>query len=146
MTLAPGRARLATSPVPSGSETAAKTIGITLVACLAASDACVTAVTMTSTSSRTSLRKSAEPVELTFREPFPDYDVLSIEMANLAACAGTPHRGASPRGRQIPDARDFSDCCAPAASGQAAAEPAMTLMNSRPSLPPPERRRVIVSV
>src|SRR5262249_40947081 len=53
VTLAPGRARLATSPAPTGSPTLTKTMGIVLVAFLAASEACVTTETMTSTSSWT---------------------------------------------------------------------------------------------
>ena len=53
MTLPPGRARLATMPVPSGSAATAKTIGMTDVACFAASDAAVPYVTITSTLSRT---------------------------------------------------------------------------------------------
>jgi hypothetical protein len=40
-TLAPGRARLVTSPAPTGSPTLTITIGIVLVAFLAANDACV---------------------------------------------------------------------------------------------------------
>ena len=38
MTLPPGRAKLATRPVPTGSAADAKTIGMTDVACFAASD------------------------------------------------------------------------------------------------------------
>jgi hypothetical protein len=48
--LPPGRARLATTPVPSGSEEIAKTIGMSEVACLAAAPP---TVSMTSTLSRT---------------------------------------------------------------------------------------------
>src|SRR5215469_1704495 len=53
VTLAPGRARLATRPAPTGSPTLTITIGIVLVAFLAANDACVTTETITSTLSRT---------------------------------------------------------------------------------------------
>ena len=49
VTLPPGCARLATSPVPTGSPTAAKTIGISEVACITVIIASVPAVTMTST-------------------------------------------------------------------------------------------------
>ena len=52
--LPPGRARLGTSPVATGSEMAPMTIGIVVVAFLAASDAGVPAVTMTSTFMATS--------------------------------------------------------------------------------------------
>src|SRR5262249_46207750 len=53
VTLAPGRARLATSPAPTGSPTLTITIGIVLVAFLAANDACVTTETIASTLSWT---------------------------------------------------------------------------------------------
>jgi len=53
VTFSPGRARLATSPLPNGSPTLTMTMGIVRVARLAARDACVTTVTMTSTLSRT---------------------------------------------------------------------------------------------
>ena len=49
VTLPPGRARLATSPVPTGSPAEAKTIGIVDVAFLTDMVAAVPAVTMTST-------------------------------------------------------------------------------------------------
>jgi len=49
VTLPPGRARLATRPVPTGSPAAAKTMGMTDVACMAAAIKLVPAVTMTST-------------------------------------------------------------------------------------------------
>jgi hypothetical protein len=50
----PGRARLPTNPDPTGSPTPTMTIGIAVVAFLAASVACPADVTMTSTFSRTS--------------------------------------------------------------------------------------------
>jgi hypothetical protein len=58
--LPPGRARLATKPVPTGSPVLTNTIGITDVACLAASVPGVASARMTSTLSRTnSAAKSA---------------------------------------------------------------------------------------
>src|SRR5262245_45454455 len=54
VTLPPGRARPLTSPLVTGSATPAKTIGMVLVACLAARAAGVFPVTMTSTLSATS--------------------------------------------------------------------------------------------
>jgi hypothetical protein len=51
--LPPGRARLATRPVPTGSPITAGTIGMTEVACCAAATSAVPCVTMTSTGSRT---------------------------------------------------------------------------------------------
>ena len=53
VTFPPGRARLATKPLRTGSAAPAKTIGITDVACFAAITAEVDAVTITSTLSRT---------------------------------------------------------------------------------------------
>ena len=52
MTLQPGRARLATRPLPTGSPAAAKTMGMTDVACFAATTDEVPSVTITSTLSR----------------------------------------------------------------------------------------------
>src|SRR5499427_2795714 len=53
VTLPPGRARLATSPLPNGSPAAVMTIGMVEVACLAASGARVPAAAITSTLRRT---------------------------------------------------------------------------------------------
>src|SRR5499425_1225021 len=54
VTFPPGRARLAMSPVPTGSRTVIMTMGIVSVAFLAAVTPCVPSDTMRSTSSRTS--------------------------------------------------------------------------------------------
>ena len=54
MTLPPGRERLSTSPILSGYEEVVITIGIVLVACLAARIACVPDATMMSGLSATS--------------------------------------------------------------------------------------------
>src|SRR5262245_38959691 len=66
VTLPPGRARLATRPVPTGSPAEAKTIGMTDVACLAARTGGVFCVRMTSTlrrmnSAAISAKRSACP-------------------------------------------------------------------------------------
>jgi len=53
VTLPPGRARLATTPAPTGSICAANTIGISVVACFAASTGADAQVTITSTLSPT---------------------------------------------------------------------------------------------
>jgi hypothetical protein len=55
VTFPPGRARLATSPLPTGSLTSDMTIGIVLVACWAAWVAAPLIATMTSTFERTRL-------------------------------------------------------------------------------------------
>src|SRR5262249_2999341 len=54
--LPPGRARLSTKPVPTGSDAAPNTIGMTVVACFAARVAGVATVTMKSTLQRIPLR------------------------------------------------------------------------------------------
>ena len=88
MTLPPGRARLATRPVPTGSAATAKTIGMTDVACFAARTAAVPAVTMTSTLSRTnsaaisakrSLRPSAQRYSIATVRP-------SIQPSSRSRC------------------------------------------------------------
>ena len=61
MTLVPGRARLSTRPAPTGSETLVTTIGMELVALLAANAGPVHATTMRSTLRRT--RSAARPVD-----------------------------------------------------------------------------------
>ena len=66
VTLPPGRAKLSTKPVPTGSPATAKTIGMTDVACLAATIAEFPDVTMTSTLRRTysaaiSAKRSSSP-------------------------------------------------------------------------------------
>ena len=59
MVLPPGCARLSTSPAPTGSAETATTMGIVLVACLAAFVGGVSTVTMTSTLRPTSSTASA---------------------------------------------------------------------------------------
>ena len=84
-TLAPGRARLATSPAPKGSPTLTKTIGIVLVAFLAASDACVTTETMMSTFELDQLRrKRAQPIKLPIGKSILDDDVAPLDITKLA--------------------------------------------------------------
>src|SRR5215831_14424147 len=66
VTLPPGRARLATRPLATGSSTSAITIGMTDVACFAATTGAAECVTMTSTLSRTnsatiSAKRSVRP-------------------------------------------------------------------------------------
>ena len=61
------------------------TIGIVLVAPLAASDACVTSRNDDVDLELHQLRrKIGKPVELSFREPILDDDVLSFDIAELA--------------------------------------------------------------
>lgn len=81
---APGRARLATSPDPTGSETATMTIGIVPVASLAARDACRHHRNNDVDLERDQLCcKLGKPFELPFREAALDDDVLSLHIAKL---------------------------------------------------------------
>ena len=75
MTFPPGRARLATSPLPTGSPTLTMTIGIVPVACLAATTFCAAGATMTSTLRRT--RSAASAGSLSYR---PSDERCSIRM------------------------------------------------------------------
>jgi hypothetical protein len=83
VTLPPGRAKLTTSPVPSGSDTAAKTIGIVLVACLAASVAGNRRHNDINFKPDQFLSKGTKPIKVTFCKPVLDYDVLSLDIAKL---------------------------------------------------------------
>jgi len=106
VTLPPGRARLATRPVPTGSDAAAKTIGMTDVACFAAITTTVADVTMTSTLSRT--------------------NSAAISAARSRLPSAQPTRWLSAAGvapPKYPMVGSFAGCCARAASGHAAAAP-----------------------
>jgi len=126
VTLPPGRAKLAIRPVPTGSPAAPKTIGMTDVACLAATIASVADVTMTSTLSRTnsvaisakrSGRPSAQRYSIVMVRP-------SIQPSSRRRCtkAAThwPWDVGVPATRN-PIVGSGPACCAFAASGHAAA-------------------------
>src|SRR5262249_16518586 len=98
----PGRARLATRPLPTGSSTSAKTIGMTDDACFAAT-AAFPPVTMTSTLSRTnsaaisakrSLRPSAQRYWIATVRPSiqPSFVRTLPKTASPCAPAGGPRR------------------------------------------------------
>ena len=135
MTLPPGRARLATKPLPTGSPATANTIGMTDVACFAATTA-VPAVTMTSTLSRTnsaaisakrSLRPSAQRYSIATVRP-------SIQPSSRSRCTKAAVHGPQAEGVAAPKnpmVGSFAGCCARAASGHAAAAPPSSVMNSR---------------
>ena len=83
--LPPGRAKLEMRPVPTGSPAGAMTIGISVVACLAAVTAGVCEATMMSTLSRTS--SSASPrrqIWLSFCRAELELDGLPLDIAMLA--------------------------------------------------------------
>jgi len=83
LTLPPGRARLAMSPVPTGSPAGAMTIGIWFVARFAACTAGVWEATMTSTFRRTSsAAKSGRRVCFPSAPQF-DYYVLTLNISKF---------------------------------------------------------------
>src|SRR5262245_59911911 len=136
VTFPPGRARLATKPVLTGSPADANTIGMTDVACFAARTDAVPQVTITSTFSRTnsaaisarrSLRPSAHRYSIaTVR---PSIQPSSRNRSTRAATHWLAAEGvAAPR---KPIVRYLPSCCALAAIGHAAAAPPSSVMNSR---------------
>jgi hypothetical protein len=146
VTLPPGRARLATRLLPTGSATAANTIGMTDVACFAATTFAVACVTMTSTLSRTnsatisggrSKRPSAQRYSIaTLR---PSIQPSSRNRCTKAAVHWLWTEGVFPP--RNPMVGSFPGCCVPAASGG---------RKDDETSPPPSsvtnRRRLIVDV
>ena len=120
VTLPPGRAKLATRPVPTGSPAPATTIGMTDVACFAARTFTVPPVTMTSTFCRTnsatisvarSLRPSADRTSIATVRP-------SIQPSSRSRCTKAALRQLSTEalvGFKNPMVGSFSACCARAA-------------------------------
>ncbi len=115
----PGRARLATNPLPTGSGSCAMTMGIVEVASLAARVAVGPAVTMTSTLRRTSSAASAGR-----RSSFPSADRHSMTMffPSTYPSSRRPCRNASMRAElaereapvRYPIRGIFAGCCASA--------------------------------
>ena len=141
VTLPPGRARLTTKPVPTGSPPA-KTIGITDVACFAARTFTVPLETMTSIFCRTnsatisaarSLRPSAHRTLTATVRP-------SIQPSSRNRCTKAATRWFSIEavvGLKNPMAGSLHVCRACAASGQTAAALPSSVMNSRRFIRPP---------
>ena len=127
VTLPPGRARLATRPLPTGSSTSAKTIGTTDDARFAAT-AAFPPVTMTSTLSRTnsaaisakrSVRPSAQRYWIATVRP-------SIQPSSCSRCTKAAVHGPQAEAAAVPKnpiVGSFAGCCARAASGHVAAPP-----------------------
>ena len=121
VTLPPGRAREATKPLPTGSASIVKTMGMTDVACLSTGTAPPT-VTMTSTFSRTnsaaisakrSLRPSAQRNSIATVRP-------SIQPSSRSRCTNAAIRWPSAEAVLDPNnpmVRSLLGCCARAASG-----------------------------
>src|SRR5262249_37120096 len=134
VTLPPGRARLATRPVPSGSAATANTIGITDVACLT-TRAATPDVTMTSTlsltnsaaiSAKRSLRPSPQRYSMVTVRP-------SIQPSSRSRCTKAVTDLLWPEGVDAPRnpiVGTFAGCCARAASGHTAPAPPSRLMKS----------------
>ena len=126
VTLPPGRAKLATRPLPTGSPAVANTIGITDVACFAARTVGVLCVRITSTFSRTnsaaisekrSLRPSAQRYSIATVRP-------SIQPSSRSRCTNAATHCPPTEGvvePKNPMVGSLAGCCARAASGHAAA-------------------------
>ena len=116
VTLPPGRARLATRPVPTGSPADANTIGITDVTCFAAMTFAVPAVTMTSTFRRTnsaaisaarSVRPSAQRYSIARVRP-------SIQPSSPSRCTRAAVHGRATEavvGPRTSMVGSFATCC-----------------------------------
>jgi len=120
------------------SPAAAKTMGMTDVACLAATIAAVADVTMTSTlrrtnsaaiSSKRSVRPSAQRYSIATVRP-------SIQPSSRSRCTNAANHWPCDEG--VPATRNpmvgFAGCCARAASGHAAAAPPNVAKNFRRSM------------
>ena len=131
--LPPGRARLATRPTATGSLAAANTIGMSEVACFAASTGVCPEVMITSTFSRTnsaaisakrSARPSAQRTSIATLRP-------SIQPSLRRRCTKAVMRwlsAAAVLAPRKPMVAVLPGCCARAASGHAAAPP-KSMMN-----------------
>ena len=142
VTLPPGRARLLTSPVPSGSPADVMTMGIVAVACLAARGASVPAATITSTlrltsSAANSGRRSSQfaayrySMTTVLRSIQPNWRKPASKAGNpglLSPAVRKPRRG------------NLAVCCARAESGHAVTKPTIALMKSRRRIATPRLR------
>ena len=136
VTLPPGRARLTTRPVLTGSPATANTIGMTDVARFAAITGGVAYVTMTSTLSRTysaaislkrSLRPSAQRYSIANVRP-------SLQPSSRNRCTKAATRWLSTAGvvgPKYPIVRSLVTCCARADTGHAAAPPSSPMTPRR---------------
>ena len=137
VTLPPGRLRLATRPSLTGSSPVAKTIGIVVVAALAASAAGV----LPPVDDHGHLaadqigRQRRQPVVLALRPAIFDRDVAALDVAgSRSGPGGTRPRACANCGGMLAmrnPITGIAGCCARAASGHAAAAPPSSVMNSR---------------
>jgi hypothetical protein len=145
VTLAPGRARFAIRPAPTGSDCAANTIGMVLVACFAARTGAEPHVTMTSTLSLTnSAAISANRLLLPSAQRYSMATVRpSIQPSSRSRLENAVTHWVATEDEAAPKkpmVGSFPACYAREASGQHVAEPAMTLMKSRRLMPPPRAK------
>ena len=128
----PGRFRLGTNPEPTGSPTSAITIGIFVLASMAACVPGVWSVTMTSAPARTNSVASDGAVRACRRLNAPQARYSGPRDTPVfrgpEACAAAPTRS---DGVNRPTRRGRSLCCARAANGSAAAVPPSPAMKSR---------------
>ena len=143
--LPPGRAKLATRPSLTGSLPVAKTMGIVVVAALAARAEGVSIAAMTATRRRTSSAANAGSRSVWFSAQ--RYSIATLSPSTKPA-SFRPWR--NPRDTSVNASGDWllrkpitgiAGCCARAASGQAAAAPPRSVMNARRPRPrvPAER-------
>jgi hypothetical protein len=145
VTLPPGRARLATSPLPTGSPLATNTIGMTNVARLAAIVGRVEPVTMTLTLSRTN--SSANALKRSGCPSTQRYSISTVRPSiQPSSCRRRTNTGVhwlsleAEAALRYPMIGGFADCCARVLSGHTAAVPPRSVMKSRRLTRSPCRR------
>ena len=139
VTLPPGRARLATRPVPTGSPAIAKTIGMTDVACFAASALRFPRDNDIDLEPDELGRDLGEALAASLRPAILDRDGAALDPAEFAQPL---HKGGGPlapsrrRARaQEPDGRQLRRLLRPRRERPAAAAPPSSVMNSRRLMP-----------
>ena len=143
--LPPGRARLATRPSLTGSALTVKTMGIVVVAALAANaEAGEPPATITATCRRTKFgRQRRQSIHLIFGPAVFDRDVLALDMAGffeaLAKCAQAVGERVGRCAVEKPDHRHRRLLRARRKRPRAAAPPS-SVMNSRRLIRSPRRR------
>ena len=138
VTLPPGRGRLATKPLPTGSATFAKMMGMVRVCCSSAAVVGVLAERMRSGCSATSSfanrcinSASSAAQRVSIRMLRPSVHPSFCSPCRNAATSACPSGSLSAYAISTPIRRTPSGCCARAASGHAAAAPPSSVMNSR---------------
>ena len=108
--LPPGRARLVTSPLPTGSATEAKTMGMVLVACLAARAArCDWGHDDINLERNQFGRKSGEPVELPLGISVFNHEVATLDVTEVTQSLTEGLARLGTRGQVLPQPAYSSD-------------------------------------